>query len=46
MRNYWGGWPANFDYAVELSFGAGANLPSQLELVASGQMFNIYRIRH
>ncbi|MDB5481635.1 MAG: hypothetical protein JWO83_2688 [Caulobacteraceae bacterium] len=44
MRNYWGGWPNTFDYAVELSFGAHPNLPPQLRLVRSGAMFNIYRI--
>jgi hypothetical protein len=45
MRNYWGDWPRHYDYAVELSFGARPVLPAQLELVASGQMFNIYRIK-
>jgi hypothetical protein len=44
VRNYWGGWPDTFDYAVELSFGAHPNLPPQLRLVRSGGVFNIYRI--
>jgi hypothetical protein len=44
VRNYWGGWPNTFDYAVELSFGAHPKLPPQLRLVRSGAVFNIYRI--
>jgi hypothetical protein len=44
VRNYWGGWPNTFDYAVELSFGAHPRLPPQLRLVRSGGVFNIYRI--
>ena len=44
VHDFWGGWPANYDYAVELSFGAHPALPPQLECVASGEMFNIYRI--
>ena len=44
MINYWGDWPQHFDYAVELSFGARPALPLQLERVAEGTFFNIYRI--
>jgi hypothetical protein len=44
IRNYWGGWPNTFDYAVEMSFGAHPKLPPQLQLVRSGGVFNIYRI--
>jgi hypothetical protein len=43
--NYWGNWPVNFDYAIELSFGAHPALPPLLDRVASGPFFNIYRIR-
>ncbi len=44
VRNYWGGWPKNFDYAIELSFGAHPALPPALNLVSAGGFFNIYRI--
>ena len=44
MRNYWGAWRQHYDYAVELSFGAHPVLPAGLRRVASGQIFNIYRI--
>jgi hypothetical protein len=43
-RNYWGDWPRHYEYAVELNFGARPPLPAQLELLRSGQIFNIYRI--
>lgn len=46
MINYWGNWPAHFDYAVELGFGAHPAVPAILQPVASGTYFNIYRIRH
>jgi hypothetical protein len=45
FRNYWGDWPQHYDYAVELSFGAKPTLPSQLKLLASGPIFNIYQIK-
>jgi hypothetical protein len=44
VHNYWGDWPRHYDYAVELSFGAGPILPTELKLVAKGEFFNIYRI--
>jgi hypothetical protein len=44
IRRYWGGWPEKFEYAIELSFGAHPQLPSQLVKVASGHFFNIYRV--
>jgi len=43
-HNYWGDWPSHYDYAIELSFGAHPELPAQLKLLKSGQIFNIYRI--
>ena len=45
-HNYWGDWPHHYDYAIELNFGAKPALPPQLELLKSGQIFSIYRIRH
>jgi hypothetical protein len=45
VHNYWGDWPHHYDYAIELNFGATPILPPQLERLASGEMFNIYRIR-
>jgi hypothetical protein len=45
VHNYWGDWPRNYDYAVEFSFGGRPELPDQLERVATGSFFNIYRIR-
>lgn len=44
-RNYWGDWPHHFDYAVELHWGVQPTLPAQLELIKSGEIFSIYRIR-
>jgi hypothetical protein len=44
VRNYWGGWPQNYDYAIELSFGAKPVPLPQLQLLKSGQVFNIYRV--
>jgi hypothetical protein len=43
-RNYWGDWPRHYSYAIELNYGARPALPSQLELLQSGQMFSIYLI--
>jgi hypothetical protein len=45
MHNYWGDWPRNYDYAVELSFGARPDLPAQLKLAGAGTFFNIYRVK-
>jgi hypothetical protein len=45
MRNYWVAWPRHYDYAVELNFGARPVLPLQLERLASGRIFGIYRIK-
>jgi hypothetical protein len=44
-RNFWGDWPRHYDYAIELSFGAKADLPRQLNLLVSGRIFNIYRVQ-
>ena len=44
-RNYWGDWPRHYDYAIELNFGAKPALPADLELLKSGQIFSIYRIK-
>ncbi len=43
-HNYWGGWPAHYDYAIELNFGARPALPAQLALLKSGRIFSLYRI--
>lgn len=44
MIEYLGDRPRPHDYAVELGFGATPWLPPQLNRVASGTFFNIYRI--
>ena len=44
-HNYWGDWPHHYDYAIELAFGARSVLPTQLERVSSGAIFNIYKIQ-
>ena len=44
IRTYWAGWPAHFDYAIELSFGATPRLPPALDRVSDGIFFNIYRV--
>jgi hypothetical protein len=44
QRNYWGGWPQNFDYVIGLTFGARLALPPQLQIVKRGDFFSIYRV--
>jgi hypothetical protein len=44
MHDYWENWPAHYEVAVELSFGARPVLPKQLKPLRTGGFFNIYTI--
>jgi hypothetical protein len=42
---YWGDWPDHFDFVLWIDFGERApRVPENLEPVASGSFFQIYRV--
>jgi hypothetical protein len=42
---YWGNWPNHFDYVLWIDFGERPQqLPENLEAIASGSFFRIYRV--
>ena len=43
-RNYWGGWPRHFDYALEMHFGLRAPTLASLRRVHEGSFFDIHKV--
>ena len=41
---YWLDWPGKFDYVLWIDFAVPGPVPSQLQLIATGSFFRLYRV--